>query len=220
MGGGTSTGLYEVGTTIKTSLSSSYVDGTFNSYVSASKTEIIAANCVSEGQKYTMNGAEYVASSFVLKRGANTITSTYTYGKSTVIPKKSNGDDSSTCSIPAGSTSKSLTWTGYYNYYEGAVDSIPETIDREYALKLNHGAYKMTYNTSMGKKCYIICIPENKTIDVVVKSSIESNISNSIKKKEVNIKDANNSEVIYYMYYTSFDDPTGLGETNVTITFK
>lgn len=218
-GGGTSAGSYEVGTTITTSLSSSYTDGAFNSYVSANKTETKAAGCASTGQKYTMGSTEYSADSFVLKQGANTITSTYTYGASTVIPKKSNWDDSD-ISIPAGSTSNSLTWTGYYNYYEGAVDSIPETINREYALKLNHGAYKTTYDTSMGKKCYIICIPEDKTI-TAKDNEIGAYLEKMMGKKVVSISDASGkSEVTYYMYYIKFDAAAGLGDDKITITFK
>lgn len=218
--GGTSSGSYEVGTTIETSLSSSYVDGTFNSYVSASKTETIAAGCVSKGPKYTMNGTEYVASSFVLKQGANTITSTYTYDKSTVIPKKSNGDDSSTCYILGGSTQNSLTWTGYYNYYEGAVDRIPKTIDRDYALTLNHGAYKTAYETLMDKKYYIICIPENKTI-TAKDTKTGADLKTMMKCTTVSISDASEkTEVTYYMYYIEFDAAVGLGDDSINITFK
>lgn len=218
-GEGTSAGSYEVGTTITTSLSSSYTDGAFNSYVSANKTETIAAGCASTGQKYTIGSTEYSADSFILKQGANIITSTYTYGASTVIPKKSNGDDS-TISISAGSTSNSLTWTGYYNYYEGAVDSIPETIDREYALKLNHGSYKTTYDTLMDKKCYIICIPENKTIKAK-DNKTGADLETMMKNTTVTISDASGkSEVAYYMYYITFDAATGLGDDNITISFK
>lgn len=210
----------EVGTTISTSLSCSFTDGTFNSYKADSntQTEVINAGCTPTGPTYTKGGAEYSAESFVLENGDNIITGSYTYGASTNKAKKSDHTESS-LSISAGSCNSTLKWTGYYNFYEGAVDSIPETINRTNVNGLNKGAYKTSYSTKMNKKCYMICIPKNKTIHVK-DNSTNADLSGTMIKTTVSIEDAAGRAKTYYMYTCTFDAAVGLGGNSISISFS
>lgn len=212
---------YEVGTTINTTLTGSYTDGKFNSYKTGSntETETINAGCSGTGPTFKKGGEEYSDGSFILNSGANTITATYSYTASTVKAKKSDGSDSD-IKHEAGTCSDSLTWTGYYNYYEGAVDTLPDTIDRTWAMeKLKCGEYTSKYDTTMNKPYYAILIPENKTI-VVKDNNTNADLSGTMKKSEVTIADAAGRNVNYYMYTCSFDSATGLESNKITITFK
>lgn len=212
---------YEVGTTISTSLTCSFTDGSFNdSYVAGSntKTEKIAAGCKPTGPNYTKGGAEYSAESFILEDGGNTITGSYTYGASTVKPKKSDGSDSAK-TIAAGSCNSKLTWTGYYNFYEGAVDSIPTEINRTNVSGLNKGAYKTSYSTKMNKKCYMICIPENKTIHVK-DTATNADLTGTMTKRTVSIEDAAGRAKTYYMWTCQYASSVGLENNAISITFS
>lgn len=209
---------YEVGTTIYTTLNSTYKDGTFTSYTGASTTTIISAGCAGTGPIYTKDEIVYGDESFILKEGSNKITATWEYAASAVTPKKSDATDS-TVSIPKNSTSNSLTWTGYYNYYTGAVNSVPETIDRAYVdSSLTCGVFKTSYDVKMNKSCYIICIPKDMKITVKDKST-NANLSDDMKTKTTTIADAGGNAVTYYVYYIVFDSDTGLENNDIHIEF-
>lgn len=219
---GTEVSSYEVGTTINTTLNCPYIDGTFTSYKAGSntQTENINAGCTPAGPKYTKGGVEYGADSFVLENGANTITGSYTYSASTVKPKKSDGSESSiSIAANAQECSSKLTWTGYYKFYEGAVDAIPAVINRANVQGLNQGVYKTSFNTKMNKKCYMICIPENKTIHVKDTAS-NADLTGTMKKKEVTIEDAAGRAKTYYMWTCEYDSSVGLENNAISITFS
>ena len=219
---GTAATSYEVGTTINTVLNCPYTDGTFTSYKAGSntQTEVINAGCVQTGPKYTKGGVEYAADSFILGNGSNTITGSYTYSASTVKPKKSDGSESSiSIAANAKACSSSLTWTGYYKFYEGAVDAIPAVINRANVQGLNQGAYKTSFSTKMNKKCYMICIPENKTIHVK-DTATNADLTGTMTKKEVSIEDAAGRAKTYYMWTCEYASSVGLENNAITITFS
>lgn len=223
--GGTSTGAYEVGTTINTSLSCTYIDGTFNSYKANSntQTEVINAGCTPTGPSYKKGSAEYSAESFILAKGNNTITGTYAYSASTNKAKKSNQEESS-LSIPAGSCNSSLTWRGYYCRFDGKFEDgkLPSTFTRENLT--NSGECKTGDITgiTMPIRYYVMAIPKEFTISAAVNvNSANASIMGSIMDgypKTISMRDSGTGTYDYKLYI--FDAGAGSGNNKIKITLS
>ena len=219
---GTSTGNKEVGTTIETTLSCKYSDGSFNSYKANSntETEVIAAGCELAGTKYYKNDVEYNEASFVLGNEIVQLVGKCTYKASTNKAKKSDHTDSA-LSISAGTAiSNKLSYTGLYRYYVNQYDSIPETIDRTVLMEsggdndIYSGGKSVTYKLT--KRCAIVAVigTVSKIIDT---THLNNDITSSFIKRTGTIADAAGNDVNYNIYV--FEPAKNLDGT-ITITFN
>lgn len=214
---------YEVGTTINTALSCKYTDGTFNSYKDSVSTEKLNAGCVQTGPTYTKGSAAYTADSFVLASGANVITGSYTYSKSTVKPKKSDMSESA-ISIAAGSCESKLTWTGYYCRFEGKFENgaLPSSFTRENLTNKGQCVKGDITGITMPVRYYVIAIPNEFSIAAAVNvDSANASIMGSIMEgypKQINMGDAGTGTHAYKLYI--FDAGAGSGSNQIKITLK
>lgn len=229
--GGTAAGSYEVGTTIRTDLKTSFKDGAFNSYKAGSntQTEVIGAGCVATGPTYTLkNGSDATVDyapqgSFVLKEGTATITGSYSYAASTAKAKKSDGSES-TISIKPGSVSQNLTWTGYYCRFEGkfADGALPASFTRENLTNKGRCVKGDITGITMPIRYYVIAIPNEFSISAAVNvDSANASIMGSIMNgypKQINVADAGTGTHAYKLYI--FDAGVGSGNNQIKITLK
>lgn len=229
--GGTAVGSYEVGTTIRTDLKTSFKDGAFNSYKAGSntQTEVITAGCVATGPTYILKNASDASvdyepqGSFVLKAGTATITGSYSYAASTAKAKKSDGSES-TISIKPGSVSKNLTWTGYYCRFEGKFEdgALPDSFTRENLTNKGRCVKGDITDITMPTRYYVIAIPNEFSISAAVNvDSANASIMGSIMNgypKQINVADAGEGTHAYKLYI--FDAGVGSGNNQIKITLK
>lgn len=216
---GTTTGTYEVGTTVNPNLSLSFSDGSFNSYEnSTSTTTKIDAGCSADGYRFRRGGSSWTTAheqqdntytdSYELPEGITTYYAGIHHTESTNVAKNSDGGNSSISFDDEWLSDKSITYTAKYKYYCAAVDTIPDADDIRTAFDNNTNSGWADTNSVIEKQMttlkMVLAIPATMQLDSAMTSNNE-NVLTGFESglSSIVLKDAGDNDVDYKLYVLS-----------------